>query len=73
MDQHELIGLVAPRGYHGGDATKDAWADPRGSWLSLVEASKVWAMYSAAADLTAFDWKLYMDHAHLLFQLQTAK
>ncbi len=45
VDQHELIALVAPRGYHGADASEDLWADPRGSWLSLVEASKVWAMY----------------------------
>ena len=39
FDQHELIALVAPRGYHGGDGVLDTWADPRGSWLSLVEAS----------------------------------
>ena len=39
FDQHELIALVAPRGYHGGDGVHDTWADPRGSWLSLVEAS----------------------------------
>jgi hypothetical protein len=44
FDQHQLIALVAPRGYHGGDGTRDTWADPRGSWLSLVEASKVWAL-----------------------------
>ena len=45
VDQHELIALVAPRGYHGGDAAADMHADPRGSWLALVEASKVWALY----------------------------
>jgi len=39
------VALVAPRGYHGADAADDLWADPRGSWLSLVEASKVWALY----------------------------
>ncbi len=49
IDQHELIALVAPRGYHGGDGTRDTWADPRGSWLSLVEASQVWAMFGKAA------------------------
>ncbi len=49
VDQHQLVALVAPRAYHGGDASNDLWADPRGSWLSLVEASKVWALYGKAA------------------------
>jgi hypothetical protein len=44
MDGHELVALVAPRAYHGGDAKLDTWADPRGSWLSLVEASKAWSL-----------------------------
>lgn len=51
VDQHELVALVAPRGYHGADASDDLWADPRGSWLSLVEASRVWALYDKAAVL----------------------
>ena len=48
IDQHELVALVAPRALHDGEATHDPWADPRGSWLSLVEASKVWALYGKA-------------------------
>lgn len=44
IDQHELIALIAPRGYHGGDAVADPHADPRGSYLSLVEASKAWGL-----------------------------
>lgn len=99
IDTHELIALIAPRGYHGGDATGDLGADPRGSWLALVEASKVWALFGKAAPmqetmplvnapfingsiayhlitgdhaLTLFDWKLYLDHADMLFQ-KTAK
>jgi hypothetical protein len=47
VDQHELVALVAPRAYHGGDASLDFHADPRGSWLALVEASKVWALHKA--------------------------
>ncbi len=100
IDQHQLIALVAPRGYHGGDGTRDTWADPRGSWLSLIEASKVWALLGKTAvwqgemppvnelrmegalayhihegghDLTAFDWKLYLDHADQLFRRTPAK
>ncbi len=48
VDQHEAVALVAPRGLHDGEGTEDLWADPRGAWLSLVEASKVWALYGAA-------------------------
>lgn len=100
FDQHQLVALVAPRGYHGGDGVKDTWADPRGSWLSLVEASKVWALsgttpalkdnmppvgellvsgplaYHVRAgghDLTALDWKLYLDHADQLFRVTPQK
>ncbi len=51
VDHHEAVALVAPRGYQGADAADDLWADPRGSWLSLVEASKVWALYGKAAAL----------------------
>lgn len=94
FDQHMAVALCAPRGYHGGDATEDLWADPRGSWLSLLEASKVWEMYGnvkpmkekmplvndlmvngpiayhmreGGHNLNLFDWKLYLDHADLLF------
>jgi len=51
VDQHELVALVAPRGYHGADAANDLWADPRGSWLALIEASKIWALYGPEAAL----------------------
>ena len=51
IDTHELIALVAPRGYHGGDATNDLGADPRGSWLALVEASKAWALHGKAVPM----------------------
>ncbi len=95
IDQHELVALVAPRGYHGTDATEDLHADPRGSWLALVAASRVWALLGRAKPLpdamplvndllvdgpiayhlragghalTTFDWKLYFDHADILFR-----
>jgi dienelactone hydrolase len=53
VDQHQLVALVAPRGLHDGEATEDLWADPRGSWLALAEASRVWAMYGKAAAMQA--------------------
>ncbi len=45
VDTHQLLALVAPRGYHAGEATLDLHADPRGSWLALVEAERAWALY----------------------------
>jgi hypothetical protein len=51
VDQHQLVALVAPRGYHGADATQDLHADPRGSWLALVEGSRAWALYGRSPAL----------------------
>jgi dienelactone hydrolase len=51
VDSHQLIALIAPRAYHGGDAADDLWADPRGAWLALVEASKVWPLHGKTEPL----------------------
>ncbi len=48
VDTHELLALIAPRGCHDGEATLDVHADPRGSWLALGEASRVWQLYRLA-------------------------
>ncbi len=51
VDQHELVALVAPRAFHDSQGSEDLWADPRGAWISLAEASKVWALYGKASPM----------------------
>lgn len=45
FDQHMLLAMIAPRGLYVTSADKDLWADPRGEYLSLKEAEKVFELY----------------------------
>ncbi len=44
FDQHQLIGLIAPRGVYITSADEDLWADPKGEYASLVAAAPVFEL-----------------------------
>lgn len=51
VDQHMLFGLIAPRPVYTTNATEDRWADPYGSFLSLVNAKPVYDLYHQKVNL----------------------
>lgn len=44
MDAHMLLSLIAPRPLLLQTGTTDNWSDPKGEWISLLEARKVWQL-----------------------------
>lgn len=51
LDQHMLAALIAPRPLYTTNASKDLWADPKGSYMTIKAAEKAYALYGIKSNL----------------------
>lgn len=75
IDQHLLLGMVAPRPVLVTNGELDDWADPPGALRSVELAKPIWTLLGASPDLVSWrvrpgghsletsDWTLFMDFA----------
>ena len=58
IDAQHFLAAMAPRLVYVLSGTKDYWADPKGEFLALMEASKVYGLFGAKRLLTPDDLRV---------------
>lgn len=58
LEQSEIMALVAPRFLYVASASEDSWADPKGEFMGLVEAGKVYYLSGKLKFPTFADYKV---------------
>lgn len=51
VDQHMLLGLIAPRPLYVTSASTDLWADPKGMFLAMKGAEPIYKIYGLQSSL----------------------
>jgi len=75
IDQHMLISLIAPRPVYVASADQDSWADPKGEFLSCVNAEPVFKLYGLEGLGTAEMPKVNetINGGHIAYHLREGK
>ena len=69
VDQHQLLALIAPRPVLLGNARRDVWSDPNGSFRAAQAADPVWELYGKQG-LTVESLKTFDPEADIAFHIR---
>ncbi|MCR4825289.1 MAG: acetylxylan esterase [Bacteroidales bacterium] len=72
VDAHMLVALIAPRPLLLQTGTTDNWSDPKGEWISLLEARKVYQLLGqdvpAGDEMPAADQPVYTTLGYVMHE-----
>lgn len=72
VDAHMLVALIAPRPLLLQTGSTDNWSDPKGEWLSLIEARKVYQLLGqdvpASDEMPAADQPIYSTLGYVMHE-----
>lgn len=68
-DQHQLLGLIAPRPVLLGNAKRDVWSDPEGAFRAAIGASNAYQLYGVEG-LEQTKLKEFMPESYISFWIR---